>query len=67
MFVFHVSVVLGVDVMVGKICPSDGRVCDRDSCDEILMDGSVVVCKRHRNRRGRSSGKKGMRGFFDGS
>jgi hypothetical protein len=39
--------------VVSKICPWDSGVCSRVSCDEILMDGSVVVCERHGNRRGR--------------
>lgn len=50
---FHVSVVLGVDVMVDKICPHDGGICTSNSCDEILMDGRVVCCERHGNVRGR--------------
>jgi hypothetical protein len=48
--------------MVSRICRFDGGVCTRDSCDEILMDGSVVVCERHGNRRGRFHYRKVVRG-----
>ena len=44
-----------------KICPWDGDICRFESCDEILMDGSVVLCERHKNRWGRFRCKKFMR------
>ena len=42
---------LGDFAMASKVCPYGG-VCHRVSCDELSMDGSVVVCERHRNRNG---------------
>jgi hypothetical protein len=44
--------------MVSKVCRWDGGVCRVESCDSILLDGSVVVCSRHRNWRGRFREKK---------
>lgn len=44
--------------MVSKICCWDGGVCRLVSCDVILMDGSVVVCDRHRNPFGRFRRKR---------
>jgi hypothetical protein len=44
--------------VVSKICPYDGGVCRRVSCDEILANGFVAVCERHRNSRGRFTRRK---------
>ena len=44
---------LGVFVLVSKICPWDGGVCHRDSCDSLLPSGQVVICKFHGNKLGR--------------
>jgi hypothetical protein len=41
-----------------KICPWDGGVCRRVSCDKILSSGLVVICERHRNPSGRFDRRK---------
>jgi hypothetical protein len=40
--------------MVTKICPWNGGVCRRVSCNTILSTGEVVVCRFHGNGSGRS-------------
>lgn len=45
-------IALEVSLVVSKICHYDAGNCYRVSCDQILANGSVVVCERHRNIRG---------------
>lgn len=40
-------------LMVSKICPWNGGVCRRVSCDSILPSGEVVLCKFHGHGSGR--------------
>lgn len=49
--------------MVSKICPWDGGVCHRESCDSILPSGNVVLCEFHKNGFGRSIPRKVKRVF----
>jgi hypothetical protein len=44
--------------MVIKICPWDGGVCRFASCDIILPNGDVTVCKFHGDKLGRSTPRK---------
>jgi hypothetical protein len=36
-----------------KICRWDGGVCGLGSCSWLESSGKVVLCRRHRNPRGR--------------
>ena len=42
--------------MAFKICPYDGRRCSFDKCDH-LVNGSKILCKRHRNKFGHNRRK----------